>query len=403
MRKNGKNFCKDKRMLQITLLGKTEISFDGECLDKQLSTKAQGLIYLLLAHKGKFLSREKIMTYLWPDSAQDAARYNLRYNLWQLKKLIPQDCDGEVLVVSEKDGCLINPKYKLTCDLIDINEYCFEETTIEKLLYIKSLFCGEVMEGWYLKGCNEFNDMILYERMRCESIQVKVLKALAQLFEENNLLEKALEVWEEMSFVEVDNEDIAYNIMRLYVKIGNRVQAINHYKKFETNLWDNMNIAPKEELQHLYRELTADTGPEISGDDAKHYKARTSLCITGYCIKHIDYFLISDIISELMRTVDKRYLKDFEKSYVLDLSVIQRDLLVCYEKITGEAIDKSLLLAYTNIPPVRIVQAFCKLIEFLSERYSIVLHIKNKESIDSVSSEIIGYLDEANIPGFQLE
>ena len=100
-------------MLEITLLGKTKISFDGEFLDKQLSTKAQGLIYLLIAHKGKFLSREKIMTYLWPDSSEDAARYNLRYNLWQLKKLIPEDSGGQALVVSDKDGCQINQKYRL--------------------------------------------------------------------------------------------------------------------------------------------------------------------------------------------------------------------------------------------------------------------------------------------------
>lgn len=390
-------------MLQITLLGKTKISYDGEFLDKQLSTKAQALVYLLVAHKGKFLSREKIMAYLWPDSSEDAARYNLRYNLWQLKKLIPEDSGGESLVLSEKGGCLLNERYKLSCDLISISEYCFAEPTIEKLSYLRSLFCGEVMEGWYLKGCNEFNDMILYERMRSESIQVNILKTLADLFEKKNMPEKALETWKEMSFVDVDNEDIAFNIMRLHIKMGNRVAAINHYKKFEANLWDNLNIAPKEEIQQLYKKLTSDIVLNSSEGDAKNYKTRTALEITGHCIKHIDYFLVSDTISALMRAVDKRFLKEFEKSYIIDLSVIQRDLLVCYEKMTGEDIEKTFSLAYTNIPPVRIVQAFCKLIEFLSERYNIVLHIDNKENIDSVSSEIIDYLAKADIPGFHLD
>lgn len=390
-------------MLQIRLLGKTKISYNGEFLDKQLSTKAQALIYLLIVNKGKFLSREKIMAYLWPDSSEDAARYNLRYNLWQLKKLIPEDNSGEILVLSEKDGCLLNEKYSFTCDLVDISEYCFTKATIEELLYIRSLFCGEVMEGWYLKGCNEFNDMILYERMRSESIQVSLLKTLADLFEKNHMPEKALETWKEMAFVDVDNEDIAYNIMRLYIKIGNRVAAINHYKKFEANLWDNLNIAPKEEIQQLYRELTSDINLNSSDESTKHYKTRTVLEITGHCIKHIDYFLVSDIISALMRNVDKRFLREFEKSYIIDLSVIQRDLLVCYEKMTGEDIEKSFSLAYTNIPPVRIVQAFCKLIEFLAERYNITLHIDNKENIDGVSAEIIDYLAKSNIPGFHLD
>jgi len=390
-------------MLQIKLLGKTKISYDGEFLDKHLSTKAQALIYLLLAHKGKFLSREKIMAYLCPDSAEDAARYNLRYNLWQLKKLIPEDICGEALVVSEKGGCLINDKYKLSCDLLDINECCFEKATIEELSYLKNLFCGEVMEGWYLKGCDDFNDMILYERVRSESIQVNLLNTLANIFEKNNMPKKALETWKEMAFVDVDNEDIAYNIMRLHIERGNRVAAINHYKKFEANLWDNMNIAPNEDIQHLYKELTSDVKQSETESSLYHYKTRSSLDIVGHCIKHIDYFLISDIITALMRSVDKRFLVDFEKSYILDLSVIQRELLVCYERLTGATIEKSFPLEYSNIPPVRIVQAFCKLIEFLSERYSITLHIYNRENIDEVSSEIIEYLAESNIPGFQLE
>ena len=32
-------------------------------------------------------AREKLAAYLWPDSAASAAKYNLRYTLWQIKKL----------------------------------------------------------------------------------------------------------------------------------------------------------------------------------------------------------------------------------------------------------------------------------------------------------------------------
>src|SRR5665647_2267641 len=163
-------------MIQITLLGKTRICYNGELLDKQLSTKAQALIYLLIMHNGKFLSREKIMAYLWPDSTENAARYNLRYNLWQLKKLLPQDNEGETFVLSEQGGCFINSKYKFKCDLLEINQYCLAKSNIEELAYIRDLFCGEVMEGWYLKSCSEFNEIILYERIHCERIQVELLR-----------------------------------------------------------------------------------------------------------------------------------------------------------------------------------------------------------------------------------
>ena len=390
-------------MLQINLLGKTRIVCSGELLDKQLSTKAQALVYLLIAHNGRFLSREKIMAYLWPDSTPEAARYNLRYNLWQLKKLLPQDPSGRSLVLSEKDGCSIDPHYSFQCDLLKIQSCSVHARAPEELAEIKGLFCGDFMEGWYLKNCNEFNEMILYERMNCERIQVELLQSLARRYEESGMLDDALATWKEMAQVDMDNEETAYHIVRLYIDMGNRVAAINHYKKFETGLWDNLNIAPNEELQGLYRDLISGIEHEHPAKGAASGKERSMLEITGHCIRGVDYFFISDVISTLLRHVDKGFLKAFDKSYVEDLSVIQRDLLICYEKTTGQALETPTASAESHVPAVRIIQAFCKLMEFLSARYDIRLHIANREHIDEVSEQIIQYLASCDIPGFSLE
>ncbi len=390
-------------MLQINLLGKTRIVCNGELLDKQLSTKAQALVYLLIAHNGKFLSREKIMAYLWPDSTPEAARYNLRYNLWQLKKLLPQDPAGRSLVLSEKDGCSIDPHYSFQCDLLKVHSCSVHARPVDELAEIKGLFCGDFMEGWYLKNCNEFNEMILYERMNCERIQVELLLSLARRYEEDGMMDDALATWKEMAQVDMDNEETAYHIVRLHIEMGNRVAAINHYKKFETGLWDNLNIAPNEALQALYRELISGPEHDHAVKKAVSAKGRSTLEITGHCIRGIDYFLISDVISTLLRFVDKGFLRAFEKSYVEDLSVIQRDLLICYEKTTGQALGAAAVSGESHVPAVRIIRAFCKLMEFLSARYDIRLRIVNREDIDEVSAQIIDYLVSCDIPGFFLE
>ncbi|NLV69726.1 MAG: hypothetical protein GXY56_02495 [Clostridiales bacterium] len=390
-------------MLQINVLGKTKISCNGELLDKQLSTKAQALVYLLIAHNGKFISRDKIMAYLWPDSTTDAARYNLRYNLWQLKKLLPHDGADRSLVLSEKDGCSIDSRYSFQCDLLKIQACSVHSRDLEELAHTKGLFCGDFMEGWYLKNCNEFNEMILFERMNCERIQVELLKALARRYEESGRLEDALTTWKEMAQVDMDNEETAYNIVRLYYEMGNRVAAINHYKKFETGLWDNLNIAPNEELQRLHRDLISGSDSLHSTKKAIQVQTRSTLEINGHCIKNIDYFLISDVISALLRFVDKGFLADFEKDYVRDLSVIQRDLLICYEKTTGQPLEAVAAATEGHVPAVRIVQAFCKLIEYLTDRYDIRLRISNREHIDEVSAQIIEYLETSGISGFSLE
>ena len=97
-------------MLNICLLGKTNFEYKGRNISDQLGTKAVALICLLVTNQNKYLSREKIITYLWPDSNEDAAKYNLRYNLWQIKKCIRINSDGEQFLHVDKDCCGLNSK-----------------------------------------------------------------------------------------------------------------------------------------------------------------------------------------------------------------------------------------------------------------------------------------------------
>lgn len=75
-------------MLNIYFLGKSIIEYNSKRLEDQLGTKAIALICILLLNEERHLSREKIEGHLWPDSNTEAARYNLRYNLWVIKKNI---------------------------------------------------------------------------------------------------------------------------------------------------------------------------------------------------------------------------------------------------------------------------------------------------------------------------
>ena len=103
-------------MLTINMLGKGAIFHDGECISEKLSSKLVALICLLVLNKNRNMSKEKIISYLWPDSDDEAAKSNLRFNLWTIKKSIPQSGNGEDFIISGKDYCRINEKYPYTCD-----------------------------------------------------------------------------------------------------------------------------------------------------------------------------------------------------------------------------------------------------------------------------------------------
>ncbi|MFA7661530.1 MAG: hypothetical protein WCX59_01815 [Anaerovoracaceae bacterium] len=78
-------------MLSINMLGEVNITYKGEKIVDSLSNKTVAMICLLVLNRDKNVSKEKIASYFWPDSNEEAARYNVRYNLWTIGKLIPKD------------------------------------------------------------------------------------------------------------------------------------------------------------------------------------------------------------------------------------------------------------------------------------------------------------------------
>ena len=48
-------------MLKINLLGKIKIEYLGENLESKLSNKTVAIIYLLIANKGRYLSKDKLV------------------------------------------------------------------------------------------------------------------------------------------------------------------------------------------------------------------------------------------------------------------------------------------------------------------------------------------------------
>src|SRR5690554_816710 len=114
---------KEKNMLTINMMGKVNIIYKDINMNGKLSQKLVALICLLVLYRDRDVSKERIVSYLWPDSEADAAKYNLRYNLWMIKKHIPRDKTGEPLIITGKDYCRINKNYPFYCDKILLDEF----------------------------------------------------------------------------------------------------------------------------------------------------------------------------------------------------------------------------------------------------------------------------------------
>ena len=394
-------------MLNICFLGKSKFEYDGIGFGDQLGNKVIALICLLALNEKRYLSREKIIGYLWPDSNAEAAKYNLRYNLWLIKKNIEPDKNGHQFLRVDNDCCCINKDYEFECDIIKFKPS--NNDSIEGMLKLKQLFRGDLLEGCYFNKCDELNEFIIFERINFEQRKVKILKRLVELYENENNYDSCIEIINEILEIEPYDEEMVLKILDIYAKCGKQVAAITYYNNFSNVLAGSLGISPSYELRNKYKEIRLTLSDCNNDDDLSSEDKRSSMSdkknihsdikILSDCIKNIDYFWISNVIGKIITVADKAYLNQLSKKELLDLSVIQSDILSCLD--LNEELDL-IATCKREVMGVSIINAFIKLLTNVSHKQSITIVILNSADMDEVSSNMLKYLKRNQIEGLNL-
>ena len=241
----------------------------------------------------------------------------------------------------------------------------------------------------YLRNCNDFNEMILFERVVCQNKQVEILVKLIGLYDEQERFEEELQILNEAAAIEPYNEQFAYQAIQVYGKLGNRTAAINYYKNFEIILRRNLNTAPNNELKLLYKELLESSGSlklEPKGRD-RLPKSRIDITVCG--IKEIEYYGLTEIMDQIYGKTENKYFLELNPSYLSDLSFIYRGFQSDYEKLAP-----GFVIHTGFVPPVRVAFAFLQLIEYVSQRYEIHINLLDMKNLDPVSREALLYMEK---------
>lgn len=385
-------------MLNLRFLGKSKIEYNGKNIEDQLGNKTIALICLLVLNERRYLSREKIIGYLWPDSNTDAAKYNLRYNLWLIKKNILEDKNNNSFLRVDTECCGINSKYEFNCDIIDVMKFkpsC--QDSIESILKLKKLFRGDLLEGYYFNKCDEFNDLIIYERINFEQRKVKILNRLVEVYENDKRYEDCIDVLNEILEIEPYDEKTVLKLMDIYQKSGKRAVAINYYNEFSYNLSCSLGIHPSIELRNKYNEIKMSVAELNETKSSKDITAKDKdINIISYCIKNVEYFWMSDVIGKIINLGVDNCIKQLNQKQLMDLGYIQSDILkFCNEDINS--IDYK-----TEVIDVRIINSFVKLLEAVCNERNIVITILNKSDIDEISANVVEHLKRIQIKGLKI-
>lgn len=374
-------------ILKVKLIGDIEIKFGQLDILPKLSSKSVAIITILICNESHKISRDKLSSMLWADSF-DTANYNLRYNLWNIKKVVPKDNENNDFITTTKDYCQINPKYKFNCDIFDFDDINLEKRNLRssvflnKLISAKNNFKGDFLDQLYIKDSDDYNEWVLANRAKYQKKYIEVLNLLLYYYNNSSEYEKAVEILEDILSVNPYEEEAHYNLMKLYIEKNERHKAVIQYKKCYSILRQELNIVPQKKITELYSSITSE---EVDRSDK--VKEDVVIKLNEYADPSCEYILMSELSEKLLEISGRNQISGVCKRYWMDISEIQPKALDYIE------MDYKI----TTIKDIRLYNSLKNILRYISNDKNVNILISNRDGIDPKSRQFIGIIDHSDI------
>lgn len=374
-------------ILKVKLIGDIEIKFGQLDILPKLSSKSVAIITILICNESHKISRDKLSSMLWADSF-DTANYNLRYNLWNIKKVVPKDSENNDFITTTKDYCQINPKYKFNCDIFDFDDINLEKrnlrssTFLNKLIAAKNNFKGDFLDQLYIKDSDDYNEWVLANRAKYQKKYIECLNLLLYHYNNSSEYEKAVEILEDILNVNPYEEEAHYNLMKLYIEKNERHKAVIQYKKCYSILRQELNIVPQKKITELYSSITSE---EVDRSDK--VKEDVVIKLNEYADPSCEYILMSELSEKLLEISGRNQISGVCKRYWMDISEIQPKALDYIE------MDYKI----TTIKDIRLYNSLKNILRYISNDKNVNILISNRDGIDPKSRQFLGIIDHSDI------
>lgn len=388
-----------KHQLFIKLMGNPSIVIDQNDITTDISAKSAGIIYYLAVNPSH--SKDKIAFIFWEDSDAHSARYNLRYNIWNINKLLAgkYNCQSP-LICTDKGQLSISTDYELKLD-IDLYQRELADCTIDQLLGIKNRYCGEFLSDLYLKNCLQFNDWVFFEREKYQRKHYNVLHLLLAHYKQNLLYQEAIDIVKIMLSFNAYDEDLYVEMIKLLIQLGDRSTALRQYDKCIHMLRDELNVSPKTSTECLLKVIksthcTQDGCSKQStsnivwlseNSDYADIDDNIAARVIRLCAIPVDgehYLFLSQLIDRLLVVTTADILNQLNPSVVAVLAHINHTVPCNISMIVP-----------TNTVAGEQTRLFCALIALIKvgcQQAPLSIVIENIDQLDSIAFSFLKYL-----------
>jgi DNA-binding SARP family transcriptional activator len=229
---------------KLSLLGGIDLQGPAGPADELLSqSKALALLaFLTIPTAGRFVRRDLLVALLWPELDEIRARAALRRVVHSIRATL-----GEDVIAGRGDEELAAAAGAIASDAGELVQAADDG----RLKWAQELYRGELMPGFHLPGCREFDQWLDQQRLECRERARAVAWALAQRHEDTNQLTDAALMARRAARFDWSDERAMRRALAMLHRLGDRAGALKLYEEFERRLRESLDIAPSTETREL--------------------------------------------------------------------------------------------------------------------------------------------------------
>jgi serine/threonine-protein kinase len=200
------------------------------------------LVYLVLAPTGRHQRRDRLVGLLWPELDQAHARAALRKTVHLVRSTLGPD----VLVARGDEELALSPG-ALWCDAAELR------TSADggQLARAIELYRGDLMPGFHMAECAEFDAWLEIERATALERVVAASWALAQHLEMDNKLTGAAQMARHAARLSPNDERALRRSLMMLERLGDRAGALQLFDTFARRLRAEFEAEPSPETLTL--------------------------------------------------------------------------------------------------------------------------------------------------------
>ena len=233
-------------MLRLHTLGGCHLERDDARLDAvSAQRKALALLATLAAAGARGVSREVVAARLWPDSDDERARLSLRQLLHALRAQL-----GAPDPIAGTAELRLDP-LAIASDVGDFRDALRRDDDAAAV----ALYAGPFLDGFYLKGADEFERWASAERGELAHAAARALERVAERAARAGDARAAADAWRRLAAAEPLSARAAVGLMRALDAAGDRAGALRHARVHDALVREELGGPPDPSVAALVAEL----------------------------------------------------------------------------------------------------------------------------------------------------